>query len=99
VPQRSTSLLRRILPADTRDDVLADLEELYLRRAARVGAVKARLWYRAQVLSYATRFGAERVRSLFRRDAGPFGRDPAARGSSRLFAISWLDWKLGGACC
>jgi putative ABC transport system permease protein len=79
-PRHSTSLLRRILPADTCDDVLADLEELYVRRAARYGSRKARLWYRAQVLSYATRFGADRVRSVLRRDAGPLRRDAGPLG-------------------
>jgi putative ABC transport system permease protein len=75
-----------------RDDVLADLEELYVRRAAREGFAKARRWYRAQVLSYATRFGAERVRSAFGRDSG--GRRER-RGRGRRPAVSWLDWKLG----
>jgi putative ABC transport system permease protein len=95
VPRRTTSLLRRILPADMCDDVLADLEELYHRRAARDGAGKARRWYRAQLLSYATRFGGERVRRSFRGGAGPRRGDPAASVGGPLSVISWLDWKLG----
>jgi putative ABC transport system permease protein len=85
VPGLSTSLLRRILPADASDDVLADLEELYRQRAARDGARRARRWYRAQVLSYATRFGIEGMRRVLRRGEGPRGR----------LSVSWLDWKLG----
>jgi putative ABC transport system permease protein len=92
VPRRAESLLRRLVPEAMRDDILADLEELYVRRAAREGFAKARRWYRAQVFSYATRFGAERVRSAFGRDSG--GRRER-RGRGRRPAVSWLDWKLG----
>jgi putative ABC transport system permease protein len=87
-PRRATSLLRRVLPRAVRDDVLADLDELYQSRVERDGAASAARWYRAQVLSYAARFGAERVRSGVRRDAGV----PRAGVFS---AVSWLDWKLG----
>jgi putative ABC transport system permease protein len=91
-PLRSARLLRRVLPADMCDDVLADLDELYHQRVERDGVASARRWYRAQVLSYATRFGAERVRVNFRRVAV---RSPSAARRSPLAAISWLDWKLG----
>jgi putative ABC transport system permease protein len=94
-PGRTTTLLRRILPRAMCDDILADLEELYRLRVARYGAPKARRWYRAQVLSYAMRFGAERVRNAFRGRAGPVRRDPVAAGGGPLSAVSWIDWKLG----
>jgi putative ABC transport system permease protein len=101
VPRGATSLLRRMLPADMRDDVLADLEELYRKRAAAGGVAGARRWYRAQLLSYAARFGAERIRNALRREGGRSRRAPAAGapdggpGGGPLSAISWLDWKLG----
>jgi putative ABC transport system permease protein len=89
VPRRAAAVLRRVLPADMREDVLADLEELYLLRVEREGAAGAARWYRGQVLSYATRFGAERVRGALR------GGDPSAARGGPLSVISWLDWKLG----
>jgi putative ABC transport system permease protein len=95
VPRHATSLLRRILPRDMCDDVLADLEELYRIRVTRDGASRARRWYRAQVLSYASRFGADRVRAVFGRGVGSSHRDPVASGGGPLSAMSWLDWKLG----
>jgi putative ABC transport system permease protein len=93
VPRRAAWLLRRIVPRDMRDDVLADLEELCARRSARHGAAAARRWYRAQVCSYAVRFGAERLRVWFRDFRR---RRTAAAGGGVLSAVSWLDWKLGG---
>jgi putative ABC transport system permease protein len=91
VPARTTALLRRVLPADMRDEILADLEELYHMRSARDGAASARRWYRAQVLSYAARFSGERLRRVITRHASA---QHAASGSV-LSGISWLDWKLG----
>lgn len=95
VPRRATSLLRRILPRHLCDEVLADLEELYQLRVARDGEARARRWYRAQVVSYATRFGADRVRRSVGRRATRAGREPTSSGGGPLSAVSWLDWKLG----
>jgi putative ABC transport system permease protein len=108
VPRRSAALLRRVLPVDMCDDVLADLEELYHQRVERDGAATARRWYRSQVWSYAAWFGAERLRCTFRRGGAQDGQRSAARrnlsearGSQSaarrgpLAAVSWLDWKLG----
>jgi putative ABC transport system permease protein len=94
VPRLTTSLLRRTVPADICDDVLADLQELFRHRAARHGIAQARRWYHAQVLSYATRFGVERVRGILRRGSGAAGSGPGGSRGPRL-GVSWLDWKLG----
>ncbi|CAN5855068.1 ABC transporter permease [soil metagenome] len=95
MPRRPTALLRRVVPAEMRDRVLANLEDLHRQRAARDGARQARWWYRAQVISYALRFGLHRARNLQRRGAGPLRGQPGASGGGPLSAISWLDWKLG----
>jgi putative ABC transport system permease protein len=97
VPRLATSLLRRALPADMCEDVLADLDELFQQRAARHGAAHARRWYHTQVVSYATRFGMERVRSNFRRGSGAAGHGSGDTRGPRgpLFGVSRIDWKLG----
>lgn len=80
-PRLSRALLARILPEDMRDSTLADLEEMYSRRVERGGVPGARRWYRLQVVSFALRFGWERIRAA------------GARAPAPLF--STLDWKLG----
>jgi hypothetical protein len=45
------SLLAFFLPADRRDDLLADLEEEFRQRAAIHGLVSARGWYIRQILT------------------------------------------------
>jgi putative ABC transport system permease protein len=62
------SLLRRILeralPAEVREGIVGDLDELYRARRATSGALRARLWYASQVLAISTRFLPERFADM-----------------------------------
>jgi hypothetical protein len=79
-PRLARKLLHAALPADVRDDVAGDVEEIFGRRWHERGPVRARLWFCAQALSLSARFGAERVRDAL-----------LPSGSSSL----GLDLKLG----
>lgn len=87
-PRFARALLRRSLPANMREHVAADLDELYERRARRDGLRRARGWYRWQALSFALRFSWERLREHMDRGTGKGGW---TMGTS----ISVLDFKLG----
>ena len=54
-PRLARWLLERALPADVREDVSGDLEELYRRQPSRT-------WYWRQAFAFSARFLAERVR-------------------------------------
>jgi predicted permease len=63
-PRLARKLLDAVLPADVRDDVAGDVEELFGRRWRARGPLRARAWFWAQALSLSVRFGAERVRDV-----------------------------------
>jgi putative ABC transport system permease protein len=48
-PRLIRFLVARIVPRDLRQDFLADLDELFGRRVAEIGAARARFWYARQV--------------------------------------------------
>lgn len=93
-PRMARRLMERALPADVRDDVSGDLEEVYVRLRERDGALRADAWYWRQVIAFATRFGGERMRES---RAGVRGGGQASGGESRgtRSGLSWLDIKLG----
>ena len=61
-------LLERSLPAEVRDGIVGDLDEVYRGRRSENGAGRAGFWYASQVLAISGRFAAERFR-----DARPSG--------------------------
>jgi putative ABC transport system permease protein len=83
-PRSATRLLRRALPADVRDSVEGDLCELYVRRRAQWGHVRASLWYWREAFAFSARFAIERIAAWLRILVGPDGMP------------SMLDFKLGG---
>ncbi len=62
VPRLTRAWLRRCLPADQRDGILGDLEEVFERDARQSGAATARRQYRRKARALASRFVIERVR-------------------------------------
>ena len=78
-PRLARKLLRAVLPADVRDHIAGDVEEVFAKRRRERGAVRARAWFWGQTLSLTARFGAERM------------VDALPSGSSSL----GLDLKLG----
>ena len=81
-PRLARWILERALPDDVREDVSGDLEENFRRRRRTVGAIRSRLWYLAQALSFATHFFAERLRNR-------------SRAADMSTGFSWMDFKLG----
>jgi hypothetical protein len=67
-------LLERWLPAEVRDGIVGDLDEVYRARRSRTGAARAAVWYAGQVLAISGRFTAERLRDGLR-DAASIGPD------------------------
>lgn len=63
-----TTLLRLALPPDRREEVLGDLEERYVARAAERGAVVSAVWYSRQAITLALWGLAVRLETL-----RPFG--------------------------
>ena len=80
-PRLARWLLERALPEDVRDDVSGDVQEMFTRRRVSGGALRARLWYWRQVLSFAWHFFTAALRE--RRE----GRDMST-------GFSWIDLKL-----
>ena len=81
-PRLARWILERALPDDVRKDVSGDLEENFRRRRRTVGAIRSRLWYLAQALSFATHFFVERLRNR-------------SRAADMSTGFSWMDFKLG----
>lgn len=61
-PRWSVSLLRRTLPADVRDGILHDLDEVFQRMCTEHGVAAAERWYQREARSFAWRFLRERLR-------------------------------------
>jgi len=68
-------LLERSLPAEVRDGIVGDLDEVYRVRRSRSGAFSAGLWYAGQVLAIAGRFAAERIAEALPFRASSIGLD------------------------
>lgn len=60
-PRAAEWLIERVLPADARPDVLADLRERYRFRADRDGRSSARRWFRRQAISFLVRVPSARA--------------------------------------
>jgi predicted permease len=84
-PRSARALIERALPAELRETVCADLDELFEQRVRRTGPTRARLWYAGQALAFVARFAWERRRE---RNAA----QPQRGGGVRA---SLVDWKLG----
>ncbi len=63
-PRVARWLLSKLVPADARDAVLGDLEEVYGRRRIERGRLRADAWYAVEAVSFAGRFTWERLREL-----------------------------------
>ena len=83
-PHLARRLLEYTLPADARDEIIADLEEVFLRLCQSGRLRRARLWYYREAVTFSGRFLFERLRGA----AGPLGR-------GRLPGIAMTDIKLG----
>ncbi|MGH7505918.1 MAG: permease prefix domain 2-containing transporter, partial [Longimicrobiales bacterium] len=97
-PRLARRLLERALPADVRDDVSGDLDEVFRRRCENRGARRARLWYWSQAVSFSSRFLRERLRERGRSSGNPFAAHAPRRIRGREVmagGMSWLDFKLG----
>lgn len=80
-PRIARWILERGLPDDVRDHVSGDVEEMFHRRSASDGALRARLWDWRQVCSFFAHFLNARVRD--RRDQ-----------TDMTTGFSWIDLKL-----
>ena len=81
-PSLARWLLEHALPADVREAVTGDLDEVFERHCRRYGLPSARRRYWRQTISFTLHFVAERW------------RDRRAGGLMRM-GLSWLDFKLG----
>jgi predicted permease len=68
-------LLERALPAEVRDGIVGDLDEVYRVRRSRGGAGRAGLWYASQVLAISARFALERIGDVVPFKATSLGLD------------------------
>lgn len=82
-------LLDRALPADARDDIAGDLDEVFQRRCAADGPRRAGLWYWAEAISFSGRFLRERLRERLHRRRQVLG-DYAVRRARGLVPARWL---------
>ena len=81
-PRLARWLLERGLPADVREDIPGDLEEMFARDCETHGRTRARRRYWGNTLSFSWHFAFERW---------PDWR----QGGVMQLAVSWLDVKLG----
>lgn len=101
-PRLARWLLERALPADVRDDVAGDLDEVFWRRCEADGPRRARRWYWAEAVSFSGRFLRERFRE---RSQQPHGKalgatepQPERRRGGMSVRVSWLDSGWGSGC-
>ena len=81
-------LLERSLPAEVRDGIVGDLDEVYRARCSRSGAAHTRLWYAGQALAISGRFAAERLGEALSLRGSSFGLD------LKLIALSfWITFR------
>lgn len=81
-PPLARWLLEHALPADVRESVTGDLDEVFQRDCRRHGLASARRRYWRQTISFTVRFVAERWRDR-------------RRGGLMRMGLSWLDFKVG----
>jgi putative ABC transport system permease protein len=81
-PSLARWLLEHALPADVRESVTGDLDEVFQRDCRRHGLPSARRRYWRQTISFTLHFVAEQWRD--RRRGGPM-----------RIGLSWLDFKVG----
>lgn len=74
-PRLARRLLEWALPADQRDDIVGDLDEVYRRRRREQGPMRARAWYARQAVAFALRFALQRFHELPRLSFGDLDRD------------------------
>lgn len=68
-------LLERWLPADIRDGIVGDLDEIYRARRNRGGRTATGLWYAGQVMAISSRFAWERLGEALSLRGSSFGPD------------------------
>ena len=61
-PRLLRRVLEAVLPADVRDGIVGDLDEVYAARRRTRSALPTTLWYAGQVASIVLRFGVEGIR-------------------------------------
>ena len=88
VPRLAARLAALSVPERDRDSLLGDLEERFVRRAAREGRGSARRWYQGQALRLVLTVGPRRMLSLVARLASPGTARVAARSLLRSPASS-----------
>ena len=81
-PPLARWLLEHALPADVRESVTGDLDEVFQRDCRRYGLPGARRRYWRQTMSFTLHFVVERWRDR-------------RRGGLMRMGLSWLDFKLG----
>jgi putative ABC transport system permease protein len=81
-PSVARWLLEHALPADVRESVKGDLDEVFQRDCRRYGLLGARRRYWRQTTSFTLHFVVERWRDR-------------RRGGVMRMGLSWLDFKLG----
>jgi putative ABC transport system permease protein len=81
-PSLARWLLEHALPADIRESVTGDLDEVFQRDCRRHGLPSARRRYWRQTISFTLHFVVERWRDR-------------RRGGLMRMGLSWLDFKLG----
>jgi len=81
-PSVARSLLGHALPADVRESVRGDLDEVFQRDCRKYGLPGARRRYWRQTMSFTLHFVVERWRDR-------------RRGGLMRIGLSWLDFKLG----
>jgi hypothetical protein len=69
-PRLARWILTHALPADAREYVTNELDEVFRDRRLRLGPLSARLWYWGQTLSFSVRFSRERLREHAAADGG-----------------------------
>lgn len=79
-PRLLRVLLRILLPARERDHLQAEMAELYGRRSARHGRLRARLWYLRHAAGFGLRFAPRRLAALADGSAGATLRDARLAG-------------------
>ena len=90
-PQLARRLLIAALPADARDDIADDLDELYRRRCHEIGRAAARRGYWRDALAFSGRFVLERIRE-HATGGDPIATPPSARrGPMRGLLENWTS--------
>ena len=80
-PRFARWFLNRVLPADMREDVTGDLEEMFRSKRSTLGSLRACAWYYWMAILFPIHLLAERLRQR----RGTFKMTPG---------ISWIDFKL-----